>query len=227
MKRILWLAATLWVAASALASTGYVYDVGPFDKVSQLGNINVVYRNVPDSIGLACYYSDTDFSGAIEINNTKGKLNIREVKSHDLGDVPTIYVYAPYLTAITNEGDAVIEAELSVTTPTLSVNMIGNGKIVCEGITSPEVSAALTTGHGTIVLRGECEEASFKLTGTGLIQADGLRAEEVKCTAVGTGSIGCWAVNRLDVRGMGSTKIYYVGNPEIKKFGGASISPME
>lgn len=205
----------------------YVYEVGTFDRISQLGNINVVYRNVPDSIGLVCYYSDTDFSDAIEITNNKGKLNIRETNNHDLGKIPTLYVYSPYLTHISNEGKSTLEAYLSITTPTLSINLIGNGTIVCEGISAPEVNASLTTGNGTIVLRGNTDWANYKLMGTGLIQADGLEAKNVKCSALGTGSIGCWAVDNLDIRGMGTTKIYYLGNPTITKKGGSTLTPMQ
>ncbi|MDE5645853.1 MAG: hypothetical protein K2I45_09485, partial [Muribaculaceae bacterium] len=41
--------------------------------------------------------------------------------------------------------------------------------------------------------------------------------------ALGTGSIGCWPERALDVRGIGTTKIYYRGDPRIKKVGGARL----
>lgn len=203
-----------------------VYRVGPFDRISQLGNINIVYRAVEDSIGLAVYRSDRDYSDAIEISNTKGKLNVREVKQHSPEEMPVLYVYSDYITQITNEGNATIEADMSITTPTLSLNLVGNGSIICHGVSATEVTASLNTGNGTIVIEGRCEDADFKFTGTGVIQADELRAESVKCYTLGTGSIGCWAVKNLDVRGVGTTKIYYKGNPTVKKVGGANLSPI-
>lgn len=224
MKKLILLAAAIAMAVSPLAAREFLYHVGPFDRLQQLGDINVVYRSVPDSAGMARYDSERDFSDAIEITNSKGRLSIKEMSGHELGDVPTIYVYSDYLSQIRNEGNSTVEAFLSASTPTLSVKLIGNGRVICEGVNAPEVSASITTGNGNLVLRGKCDLAKFNLTGAGVIQADQLDAQEVKCTVLGTGSIGCWAEKILDVRGVGTTKIYYRGNPTVKKVGGAQLS---
>lgn len=227
MKRI-FLMLSLCVSVLLCASAReMVYHVGPFDKLSQMGDIDIVYKNVPDSAGMAVYHSDTDFSEAIEITNNKGKLSVKEIPNHDLGKIPVLHVYSEYLSQVKSEGNSTVEARLSTTTPVFSVNLVGNGRIICEGVKAPRVSASITTGNGTVALRGKCQEASFKLTGSGVIQADGLVADDVKCTVLGTGSIGCDAVKSLDVRGVGTTKIYYKGDPSIKKVGGAKISPLQ
>lgn len=226
MKNLLSILLTaLFVTAGAQARVT-VYNVGQFDRLSQSGNINIIYRSVPDSTGLAVYDSDIDFSDAIEITNTKGKLAIKEVPGHELGEVPPLRVYSDYLSQIKSEGNAVVEAYISTGTPTLSLSLVGNGRIICDGINSTDVNAAIITGNGTIVARGKCNAANFKLTGTGLIQADGLESQSVHCTTIGTGSIGCWPIKNLDVRGVGTTKVYYRGEPKIKKVGGAKIMPM-
>ena len=213
-------------AAFGLCARGKVYHAGIFDKIDVMGNVNVVYKNVPDSAGMACYYSDTDYSDALELTNSKGKLTVKEVEGHGFGAIPTLYVYADYVSQLVNEGDGSLDAEFSSATPTLSVVLVGNGRVVCSGINATEVSAAIRTGHGTIALRGNCNTANFKLTGTGVIQADGLAAETVKCTVLGTGSIGCAPGKTLDVRGIGTTKVYYSGSPSIKKVGGATLIPI-
>lgn len=213
--------------ASLTAIAGEMtYEVGPFDKLSLMGDINIVYRSVPDSVGYAVYHSDSDFSDAIQISNSKGKLSVKEAPDHGLGQVPTIYVYSDYLSQIRNEGNATVVAELSASTPTLSVRLVGNGRIVCENVKSPDVKASISTGNGDIILRGKCRRASFDLAGTGVIQADGLEAKTVKCSVLGTGSIGCFPVENLDVRGIGTTKIYYRGEPKVKKVGGARLYPI-
>ena len=66
----------------------------------------------------------------------------------------------------------------------------------------------------------------LKMVGTGTINADGLKTELVNCKIMGSGTIGCWPLSRLDVRGIGSTKIYYKGAPEIKKVGGGKLFPL-
>ena len=211
------------LAAAQIQARQTVYDAGPFDRLSQSGDIDIVYRSVPDSTGMVVYDSDRDFSDAIEITNNYGRLSIREVAGHGLGELPVLRVYSDYLSEIKSEGDATIEAFITAATPTLSVRLVGNGSIICDGVRSPKTKAAITTGNGSIVMRGKCNEARFELTGTGVIQADELEAESVKCLALGTGSIGCWPERMLDVRGIGTTKIYYRGDPRIKKVGGARL----
>ena len=64
------------------------------------------------------------------------------------------------------------------------------------------------------------------MVGTGTIQADELKADRVNCKIMGGGNIGCWATESLDVRGIGSTRIYYKGKPKIKKVGGGKVLPL-
>lgn len=225
MKRII-LTAAFCIAGATVAARPTLYEVGPFDQLALTGNIDIIYSTNPDSIGMASYESPEDYSDAIEITNNKGHLTIKEVPGHDMGKLPQIRVYSDYLSKVSNEGNAEITLNLSAATPTFSASLVGNGRIICEGIKTTDVTASITTGNGTIVLRGKCSDANFKLTGTGVIQADDLEARNVKCFALGTGTIGCHPSEKLDVRGVGSTKIYYFGDPEIKKVGGAKLIPM-
>ena len=215
------------IASIAIANARVVtYETGLFDHLSQLGDNNIIYKSNPDSTGLVTYYSDTDYSDAIEITNTKGKLNIKEVVGHELGTIPTLHAYSDILYQIKSEGKAEIDATMSSATPTLSITLIGNGTITCRNINTTDMSATITTGSGIIALEGECAKANYKLTGTGTIQADRLSAKTVKCTSLGTGTIGCDAQEVLETRGLGSTKIYYTGNPTIKKLGNAKLFPI-
>lgn len=225
MKSLL-LATLMLSSCMALSAREYLYDVGPFDQLSVLGNINVIYKSVPDSVGKALYDSNTDFSSALEISNNNGKLQIKEISEHNLGNLPTLHVYSAYLSNVKNEGKGTSEIFLSNPTPTFSARLVGNGRIICDGVNSTNVKATLATGNGSVIVRGKCTEAKYELMGTGLIQADGLTAKSVKCTSIGTGSIGCNATETLDVRGIGTTKIYYLGEPKIKKTGGASLHPI-
>ncbi|MDE6787366.1 MAG: DUF2807 domain-containing protein, partial [Muribaculaceae bacterium] len=59
------------------------------------------------------------------------------------------------------------------------------------------------------------------------IQADRLEAVNVNCKMLGNGSIGCWPVEKLKIMGIGNTKIYYKGSPEIEKKGGGKLFPLE
>lgn len=64
------------------------------------------------------------------------------------------------------------------------------------------------------------------MVGTGTISADRLEADVVQCKILGSGSIGCWPLQKLNVRGIGSTKVYYKGDPQVKKSGGGKLYPL-
>lgn len=228
MKKLLATLPIICAAALPAAADIYEYEPGAFDKLTVRADVNVVYRNVPDSTGFIRYESDRDFSQKLDVSCSKGKLTVAErMTDEDYGPLPTLYMYSDYLVQVSYEGSKTLDIDMKSATPTFSTKLVGNGRIVCNGINSSEFSANIVTGNGTIVARGKCTKAKFTLTGTGIIQADQLSANNVVCTAFGTGSIGCRAIETLDVRGVGSTKIYYFGNPTIKKLGGAHLEHMD
>ena len=110
--------------------------------------------------------------------------------------------------------------------PTFYAKLIGNGKIVANEVKANEVEANFVTGNGEIIIGGSCKLAKYKMVGAGTIQADEMKADAVQCKVMGAGNIGCWPVDKLDVRGIGSTKIYYKGSPEVKKVGGGKLFPL-
>ena len=200
-------------------------DIGQFQKLKVNGNIRVIYKNVPDSTGYARY---DDPEGNREIfkftNKNDGSLKV-EPSDEKWGqrDLPVIYLYSDFLTSLESYSDENVEAVGIAPCATLNVNQVGNGSISVENIRCNNVSAAITTGNGSIYLSGTCINANFRMVGTGLISADRLKAENIKCRILGTGSIGCWPIDNLKVTGLGSTKIYYKGSPNIKKTGGGKL----
>lgn len=218
------MAATVATAAADI----YEYEPGPFDKILIRADMDVVYRNVPDSAGFVRYESATDFSEKIEVSCQKGKLAIIDkLTEEEYGPLPKLYLYSDYLLSAVNEGTGTMVLDLAMSTPTLSVKLVGNGKIICNDVNTTEFSANIVTGNGTIVADGKCRKAKFTLTGTGVIQADRLLADEVRCSVLGTGTIGCRPLETLDVRGVGTTKVYYYGDPAVKKVGGAKLEQMK
>lgn len=211
---------------SIFASDSHKYTpvIGNFDKLRVFDNVNVVYKCVPDSTGLAVYDATPEFADAFIFSNQKGVLTI-QVNTEDVGKpgLPTLYVYSDFLTSAENSSSFTLTINDPTAVPSFKVKQIGNGKIIINNLKATSVDASLTTGNGSVIISGGCSEATLHMLGTGVIQADDLQANFVKCKIMGTGSIGCWASQRLEVRGIGSTKIYYKGNPEIKKVGGGNL----
>lgn len=207
----------------------YSQQVGQFLAILLQDKVNVVYKCLPDSSGYVRWSSDNHaFDNAFILSVHNGTLKIQlNTEDIDLPDKPTLYVYSDFLTKVLNHSDADITVLSPQPCPKIEISQIGNGNIHIKGITATDVLAKVTAGMGTISLEGECESARYRMTGTGVIQADNLTAQNVSCKIMGGGSIGCRPLQTLRVRGIGSTKIYYRGTPEIDHKGGGKLLPIE
>jgi len=229
MKKILTMlmsVVALLSAATAQADT-YRINVKQFDRITVDDNVNVVFRCNPDSTGYVVYEGSEEFADAFIFTNKKGDLRI-QVTTEDVGnpDLPVIYLYSDYLTGVTNSSDFSVRVDSNASVPKFTAKLVGNGEIICEGLRATEVNVNFITGKGKVILEGRTTKAVYKMVGTGLIQADMLSAELVECVGVGSGTIGCMAEKKLTMRGLGSTKIYYKGHPEIKKSGFVKYYPL-
>lgn len=205
------------VAAFGQNLTKYELKVGEFNELKVVDGINVDYRCSTDSAGLAVFTSASDKASAFIFNNKKGKLSMQiSTESVGLKDMPTVTVYSKYLTKIENSGDSTVRVVSISKGPKFAAVLIGNGRLSVRNVEMVEVNGKIATGNGTLVIDGSCDKANYSFMGTGVIQADGMKAEEVSVKASGTGSIGVWAEKKLTIMGAGSTKVYYKGNPEIK-----------
>lgn len=205
------------VAAYGQNLTKYELKVGEFNELKVVDGINVDYKCNNDSAGLAVFTSLPEKASAFIFNNKKGKLSMQiSTESVGMKDMPTVTVYSKYLTKVENSGDSTVRVLSVAKGPKFAATLMGNGRLAIRNIEMVEVNGKIAIGNGTLVLDGSCEKANYTFMGTGVIQADGMKAELVSVKASGTGSIGVWAVSKLSIMGAGSTKVYYKGNPEIK-----------
>lgn len=217
----------IWVTLGLSQSLAekYSIEVGQFQKLKVNGNLNVVYKNIPDSTGYAFYEAPVGSSGLFDVETKKdGLLKVAPSDSEwGKDNLPVLYVYSDFLTSVESYSENSVEVSDLAACASFNVNLVGNGTITVDGLKCNNVTASISTGNGTIYLSGTCESASYRMIGTGLISADQLQALNVNCKILGTGSIGCWPIDNLKVVGLGSTKIYYKGTPNIKKTGGGKL----
>ncbi len=206
----------------------YNFEVGNFHEISIQNNVNVVYTHCSDTIGRVSYKSLPDFEDAFIFTNNKGCLKI-QVQTDDLGkpDLPTIFISSNNLEKVENYSDFNVRIESNIKADRFIASLIGNGSIVVSDVDATNVNAKITAGMGTIIISGECTNADFRLTGTGTIQADMLKASNVNCRILGGGSISTYPLRTLSVRGIGSTRIRYRGQPTIKHRGGGKLIPID
>ncbi|MDE6352338.1 MAG: DUF2807 domain-containing protein [Muribaculaceae bacterium] len=203
-------------AASPVSTYGL--EVGDFTQLKVTSPVSVRYVSNPDSAGMIRYESTPDMASIISFTNTGEKLIVEfTTKGTHYIDAPTVTVYSNVLYSAENQSDSLIRLEKVAPCPELKLKIMGNGRISANDVTATKVSASITTGHGSIVISGKCDEANLSSISTGSIQAEELQAEIVNCKMMGTGEIGCWPEQKLTVSrlSMGTGHIYYNGNPRL------------
>ena len=72
-------------------------------------------------------------------------------------------------------------------------------------------------GGVLITLNGVADELSVKLSGAGHVDADELKADDVKVKIEGVGTGSVYATKKLYTEIDGVGKVWYKGNPEVTK----------
>ncbi len=206
----------------------YELKTGSFSKLRVVNNVNVVYTASLDSAGLAVFRAPKEMADFFIVSNNNGTLKVETLPQMKvMRGLPTLYVYSEFLSDAQNDSDSTLYIRSVKPCPRFKAELIGNGRLIVDNLRATDVECFLNTGNGTISVNGECSNAKFKMVGTGLIQADELMSENVKCTILGGGTIGCWPRFGLNVKGIGSTKIYYKGHPQVSKRGGGKLLRLE
>lgn len=205
-------------ALSTYAATPsrYELDVKDFNELKVIEGINVDYACSADSAGKAVFTATPELASVIMFTNNNGKLEMQiSTEGIDYHNLPTVKVYSNFLTKIENSGDSTVRVLSLAAGPKFKARLIGNGRLVIKDIHATNVEAALATGKGNLIISGDCTRAKLSMTGTGTVEADNLKvAEDTRCILAGTGSIGCYPVNKLKVLGAASGKVYYRGKPK-------------
>ncbi|MCM1004923.1 MAG: DUF2807 domain-containing protein [Prevotella sp.] len=205
------------------SSKEYKVNTNEFTKLKVSDNINVVYKCDPSRNGTATFECPDNLAGALMFeNNGKGKLTV-EIAPDYIGkeiDLPTVYVFSEFLTEVESSSAKKVQITELPRIAELKATLFGNGTLELIDIDTHKVSAASMTGHGTIKINGKAADALFKVAGNGKIDGNGLEATKVTCHVFGAGEIHCKPIDELKLKGLGSTTVYYSGNPkQIKKQG--------
>lgn len=218
MKRLIFAitALTLFIGAHAERHT---INVGEFNELVVNDNINVIYSNEKDSVGLVTFELEKQYASLVMAERNKGKLKLQldAEASTRLQTMPTIRVYSSYLSKAVNNNDSTLTLLSIAPGAKVDLQLSSNGKILAYGIDAVDCSLKIITGKGTIIASGRCSNLTINNVGTGIIQADEVDAKHVKCALMGTGTIGCAPSETLNVKGLGSGKIYYTGKPVITR----------
>ncbi len=221
MKRA-WIIAVITLLCGVVAQAGEIVvaqlSVFDFYQLRVYNNFDVVYQQSADSAGMVVVMVAEEEVDNVVCESKKGRLIIKYRGVADKEQMQgSVMVYSTALEEIENHGIGLIEVASPLSGERFQAKVIGNGSIVVPEVDFNTVSANVMTGKGTIRLGGVCQNAELKVTGTGQIEADELKAQEASCRISGNGVIGCYAIKNLKAWVTGRGEIYYRGTPAINK----------
>jgi hypothetical protein len=147
-----------------------------------------------------------------------------------------VYIETPSVSSLSVSGAGDLQTENKLTTTDdFKVRVSGSGNIkIGEGLTAKTLdieiggsgnanigASTLTSvlaeiaGSGNLSIEGTTENAEYRVSGSGEIEAKSLTAKNVEARASGSGNITCSASDSLDAQSSGSSDIVYSGTPPV------------
>lgn len=187
------------------------YDVGTISSIDANGLFSVIYEQTSGETDVSVKAKDKVFE-CLDVKNDDGmlvlKLNLKDGKSYTLPPIE-VKVRTKHLTYVELSGSGSFTCESGIKTESLKIrssgagsveindlsakNSIeimtsGAGKVEVQGIES-KTATAIIRGAGKITLGGKTGNATYKLNGVGVIDAESLKADNVRSDRAGIGSI--------------------------------------
>jgi hypothetical protein len=125
------------------------------------------------------------------------------------------------------------EIELAASASVLSARISGSGQLTYIGEDGASDSSGASedalepggtlsrvdaeiSGSGNLTLSGAAEEAVYRISGSGNIDAEDLSSSRAKVDISGSGSCRLTVLDQLDVTISGSGNVYYAGSPQLE-----------
>ena len=197
-------------------------NTGDFHTLKVFDDLQVIYNADPQKAGTAEYECDERYADALmfTVNGTDLKIQVAPDFLGREDELPVIYVYSNRLQNVESSSTKKVEINRLPACPEFRAILMDNGSIDINNLEATKVVAKILSGHGTINISGKTPDAVLELTGTGTIRANNLIANKVSCHVFGTGEIFCTPLDEIKLKGLGTTRVYYTGNPaKVKKHG--------
>jgi hypothetical protein len=201
--------------------------IGPIDEVilSGTGNLTITRGDLP----LLTVTADDNLLPLIETETAGHQLHIRTKSGYNLRPAtPLQYALTvPNLKKVTLSGSGTVRMA-KFGGESLAVRLSGSADAAFHDLGYRELSLNLS-GSGKIVLDGAATKVSVKVSGSGDVDASGLRSLISEVQVSGSGKIKVWATGNLNARVSGSGDIRYRGEPKIEKrvSGSGSVRPLD
>lgn len=212
----------------------HVVKVGDFVHLNVIDNLHVEYYSSVDSAGCVVFRSSSDMAKQLLFSNDgKGKLSVQATYDalQNQSQLPVLRIYSTALNEVTNDGVQEVRINTLAATPVFKATLSDNGTIVVNGLNTATTGLKITTGKGRIIASGQTAQLKCGNLGTGTVNAVQLKAREINCSLIGTGTIYCHSTGgKLSVKGTGTGKVLYKGTPleiKVKKIGPLKVLPYQ
>lgn len=218
----------LAICAHAAEPKTYCIDVRDFNELQITDGINVVYKCDPDSAGIVTFSAVPELASMVQFSNNKNKLKIR-LNSDGIvrKNLPTVTVRSRFLSYAQNAGDSTLIIENPAPGASMKLRIIGNGTIVANDVQTTMVEGKTEAGKGTLTISGKTPTLKLLQVGAGVINTVDMVADRVEIKMAGTGSVHVNAIETLSITGLGSGKVYLLGNPQVKNRTMGSVKVIE
>lgn len=222
MKHLLFNLLVILCGAGLASARTYEVKTGEFSRLKVPDHLHVVHECNADKAGTAHYDCPDGMADAVMFTVKGHDLKI-QISPDFIGQedkMPVIYVYSELLDEVESSSSKEVKVSKVPKCVEFKAVLMGNGTLSVDNLDAGKVVGVIMTGNGTLNLTGQTSDALLKLAGTGEIRANELDSKKVTCHVLGTGNIHCHPIDKLILKGLGTTKVYYTGNPkEIKKQG--------
>jgi hypothetical protein len=111
---------------------------------------------------------------------------------------------------ISGSGNMHLKGEIN--TDNIEIGISGSGTLATDSLYCDKFDLWIS-GSGKANLKGVCNNASFKISGSGKIMAFDYQVQDLKCTISGSGTMKIHVNNSINAAVSGSGNIKYRGNP--------------
>lgn len=190
------------------------YDIGAFHDIYLEGGYKV-FLTQGDECSLKVKASDEDVFDYLKIKNESGELRIKVDRKHFEYDRISLYITFADLEKIEIEGGMNLKTKGYLNLNDFFMYVKGGAKIELD----LKAENIKITGEGGVLieLSGVAESLDVKLSGAGHVDADELKARDVKFGIEGVGTGSVYATETLYAKIEGVGKVKYRGNPKVTK----------
>jgi len=191
------------------------YKIGEYSKIYLEGSYKV-FLIQDESCGITVKTTDEDVFDDIIVRNDGNELKVKMDREWYNYDRINLYITFSDLEKLKIEGGANVKTNGYLDLDDIFVHVEGGAKIELD-LKANEVKIV---GEGGVLfeLDGVAENLEVGISGAGHVDADDLKAKDVKFKIEGFGTGSVYATKTLDANIQGVGKVRYKGDPKVTQY---------